>query len=142
MERAISADHENARVKQMIGKALRDTGHEDKIDQVIEAAAAGLQRRVTDAKKLFRDSQIDDGLAAIETALREYPENTGVLFQAAQMNCLALRLKKELNPTIVERVRLYLTRLEKLMPANDRVTQMQRYFRETVAALQQQTASA
>lgn len=142
MERAISADHENARVKQMISKALRDTGHEDKINQVIEAAAAGLQRRVGDAKKLFRDSQIDDGLAAIEAALREYPENTGVLFQAAQMNCLALRLKKQHNPAIVERVRLYLTRLEKLMPANDRVTQMQRYFRETLAALQQQTATA
>ena len=51
------------------------------------------------------------------------------------MNCLSLRLKKELNPAVVDRVRLYLTRLDKLMPANDRVTQMQRYFRETVGAL-------
>lgn len=135
MERAISADHENSRVKQMIGNALRETGHEDKIDTLIEAAAAGLQRRVTDAKKLFRDSRIDDALAAIEAALREYPENTGVLFQAAQMNCLALRLKKELNSVVMERVRLYLSRLEKLMPANDRVTQMQRYYRDTVQAL-------
>lgn len=135
MERAISADHENSRIKQLIGKALRDTGHEDKIDHVIEAAAAGLQRRVSDAKKLFRDSRIDEALAAIEAALREYPENTGVLFQAAQMNCLSLRLKKELNSTVMERVRLYLTRLEKLMPANDRVTQMQRYYRDTISAL-------
>lgn len=135
MERAMSADHENTRVKQMISNALRDTGHEDKIDKLIEAAAAGLQRRVTDAKKLFRDSRIDDALAAIEAALREYPENTGVLFQAAQMNCLSLRLKKELNSVVMERVRLYLSRLEKLMPANDRVTQMQRYYRDTVQAL-------
>ena len=135
MERAMSADHENTRVKQMISNALRETGHEDKIDTLIEAAAAGLQRRVTDAKKLFRDSRIDDALAAIEAALREYPENTGVLFQAAQMNCLALRLKKELNTLVMERVRLYLSRLEKLMPANDRVTQMQRYYRDTVQAL-------
>jgi tetratricopeptide (TPR) repeat protein len=135
MERAMSADHENIRVKQMISNALRDTGHEDKIDKLIEAAAAGLQRRVTDAKKLLRDSHIDDALAAIEAALREYPENTGVLFQAAQMNCLSLRLKKELNSVVMERVRLYLSRLEKLMPANDRVTQMQRYYRDTVQAL-------
>lgn len=142
MERAISADHENSRVKQLIGKALRDTGHEDKIDHVIEAAAAGLQRRVTDAKKLFRDSRIDDALAAIEAALREYPENTGVLLQAAQMNCMSLRLKKELNSTVMERVRLYLTRLEKLMPANDRVTQMQRYYRDTVSALSAATTAA
>ena len=58
-----------------------------------------------------------------------------VLLQAAQMNCLSLRLKKELSPAVVDRVRLYLTRLDKLMPANDRVTQMQRYFRETMEAL-------
>lgn len=135
MERAISADHENTRVKQMIGKALRDTGHDDKIEQVIEAAAAGLQKRVSDAKKLFRDSKIDEALEAIEAALREYPENTGVLLQAAQMNCLSLRLKRELNDTVVERVRLYLTRLEKLLPASDRVTQMQRYYRETLSTL-------
>ena len=135
MEKAVSADHENPRVKQLIGKALRDTGHEDKMAQVIEAAAAGLESRVKEAKTLFRDSRIDEALAAIEAAVHDYPENTGVLLQAAQMNCLSLRLKKTLNSTVVERVRLYLTRLEKLMPANDRVTQMQRYFRETVAAL-------
>jgi tetratricopeptide (TPR) repeat protein len=135
MQKAVSADHENLRVKQLIGKALRDTGHEDKMEQLIEAAAAGLEARVKDAKTLFRDSRIDDALAAIEKAVHDYPENTGVLLQAAQMNCLSLRLKKALNPVVVERVQLYLTRLDKLMPANDRVTQMQRYFRETLAAL-------
>ncbi|MBK7615493.1 MAG: tetratricopeptide repeat protein [Vitreoscilla sp.] len=135
MEKAVASDHENPRVKQLIGKALSDTGHEDKIAKIIEAAAAGLESRVKDAKTLFRDSRIDEALSAIESAVHDYPENTGVLLQAAQMNCLSLRLKKELNPAVVERVRLYLTRLDKLMPASDRVTQMQRYFRETVGAL-------
>jgi CheY-like chemotaxis protein len=131
----VSSDHENPRVKQLVRNALRQTGHEEKMDSLVETAAAGLQVRVSDAKLLFRDSKIDDALAAIETALKDYPDNTGVLFQAAQMNCLALRLKKQTNGPVVERVRLYLTRLEKLMPANDRVTQMQRYFRETLATL-------
>ena len=135
MEKAVASDHENPRVKQLIGKALSDTGHEDKIDKIIEAAAAGLEIRVKEAKTLFRDSRIDEALSAIEAAVHDYPENTGVLLQAAQMNCLSLRLKKELNPAVVDRVRLYLTRLDKLMPANDRVTQMQRYFRETVGTL-------
>jgi tetratricopeptide (TPR) repeat protein len=135
MEKAVAADHENPRVRQLIGKALTDTGHQDKIEQIIEAAAAGLETRVKDAKLLFRDSRIDEALDAIESAVHDYPENTGVLLQAAQMNCLSLRLKKELNAAVVDRVRLYLTRLDKLMPANDRVTQMQRYFRETVSAL-------
>ncbi|MFY9510439.1 MAG: response regulator [Rubrivivax sp.] len=139
---AVSSDHENPRVKQLVRNALRATGHEDKMDSLVEAAAAGLQGRVTDAKSLFRDSKIDDALAAIETALKDYPDNTGVLFQAAQMNCLALRLKKQMNSSMVERVRLYLTRLDKLMPNNDRVTQMQRYFRETLATLAAEPVAA
>ena len=141
LERAVSSDHENPRVKQLVRNALRQTGHEDKMDQLVEAAAAGLQLRVTDAKTLFRDSRIDDALVAIEAALKDYPENTGVLLQAAQMNCLSLRLKKQLNASVVERVRLYLLRLDKLMPGNDRVTQMQRYYRETVAALSEGVAA-
>jgi tetratricopeptide (TPR) repeat protein len=136
LESAVSADHENTRLKQLIGKALRDTGHGDKIGSVIESAAAGLQGKVADARKLLRDSQIDEAVATIEAAVREYPENTGVLLQAAQINCMALRLKKDLNHDMVDRVRTYLTRLEKLLPANDRVTMMRRYFRETVGMLE------
>mgnify|MGYP000670914410 CR=1 FL=1 len=37
-----------------------------------------------------------------------------------------------LNAMVVERVRLYLTRLDGLMPGSDRVAQMHRYYRETV----------
>ena len=132
---AVSSDHENPRVKQLVRNALRDTGHEDKMDHLVETAAAGLQSRVMEAKTLFRNSQIDEALKAIETALKEYPDNTSVLLQAAQMNCLSLRLKKQLNAAVVDRVRLYLSRLEKLMPTSDRVAHMQRYFRETLAAL-------
>jgi CheY-like chemotaxis protein/outer membrane protein assembly factor BamD (BamD/ComL family) len=139
---AVSSDHENPRVKQLVRNALRTTGHEAKMDTLVEAAAAGLQTKVTDAKSLFRDSRIDEALAAIEQALKDYPDNTGVLFQAAQMSCMALRLKKQMNHALVERVRLYLNRLEKLMPNNDRVTQMQRYFRETLATLTEPTAVA
>lgn len=135
MEKAVASDHENPRIKQLIGKALTDTGHEDKIQKIIEAASAGLEIRVKEAKALFRDSRIDEALSTIEAALQDYPDNTGVLLQAAQMNCLSLRLKKELTPTVVDRVRLHLSRLDKLMPASDRVTQMQRYFRETLGAL-------
>lgn len=135
LESAVSADHENRRIKQMIGKALRDTGHEDKIEAVIESAAAGLETKVSGARKLLRDSDIDGAVSSIEQAVRDYPENTGVLLQAAQINCMALRLKKDLDHDRIERVRTYLTRLEKLLPAHDRVIMMRRYFRETVGML-------
>lgn len=138
---AVSSDHENLRVQQLVRKALRDTGHEAKMDSLVEAAAAGLTLRVTDAKALFRNSQIDEALAAIEAALKEYPDNSGVLLQAAQMNCMSLRLKKQLNAPVADRVRVYLSRLDKLMPGSDRVAQMQRYFRETLAALSEPVAA-
>ncbi|RZI82556.1 MAG: response regulator [Rubrivivax sp.] len=136
LQTAVSADHENPRVKQMIGNALRDTGHEDKIPQIVDSATAALETCVKDARKLLRDSQIDAAVTAIEAAVREYPENTGVLLQAAQINCMALRLNKTLDTRMVERVRSYLNRLDLLMPGNDRVTMMKRYFRETLATME------
>lgn len=132
---AVSADHENPRVKQLIGKALKDTGREHLMKQVVDSAVGGLTAKVADARALFRDSKIDEALRAIETALKEYPENTGVLLQAAQLNCMALRLKKQLNATMSERVRSYLTRLDNLLPNNDRVAQMHRYYRDTMTLL-------
>jgi CheY-like chemotaxis protein/Flp pilus assembly protein TadD len=136
LQQAVSADHENPRLRQLIGKALTDTGHADKLQSVIEAAAAELELRVKEAKRLFRDSRIDEALSTIEAAVHDYPENTSVLLQAAQMNCLALRLLKRHDAQVIEHVDLYLGRLHKLMPGHDRVTQMQRYVRETMEQLQ------
>ena len=133
---AISADHENARIKQMISKTLAETGHEDKIEAVIESAAAGMQNMVADARKLLRDSRIDDAVGIIENAVHEHPENTGVLLQAAQIQCMALRLKKTLDAERIDTIRDYLDRLDKLLPGQDRVTMMRRYFRETLGMLQ------
>lgn len=135
LAQAVSADHENPRVKQLIGNALRDTGHDGKLEQVMATAVGGLTTKVSEARTLFRNSQIDEALEAIERAQREYPENTAVLLQAAQMNCMALRLKKQMNAMASERVRAYLTRLDSLLPGSDRVAQMHRYYRETLAML-------
>ena len=137
MSDVVSSDHENIRIKQLIGNALRQTGHEDKVSQVVDGAVAEINQRVDSAKVLFRSSKMDEALAAIEEALKQYPENTGVLLQAAQMNCLALRMKKTLNATASERVRNYLRKLDKLMPNNDRVAKMNLYYRDTLNQLQQ-----
>lgn len=138
----VSADHENPRIKQMVSNTLRETGHEDKVHDIVEAGAVELENRVKDARKLFRDSKIDEAVRAIEGAVHDYPENTGVLLQAAQINCMALRLKKAHNYDMIDRVQLYLTRLEKLMPTSDRVVMMRRYFRETMHELEKQPAQA
>lgn len=141
MADAVSSDHENIRIKKLIGNALRQTGHEDKISQVVDGAVEEINKRVDSAKVLFRSSKMDEALLAIEEALKQYPENTGVLLQAAQMNCLALRMKKTMNTTISDRVRKYLRRLDTLLPNNDRVAKMNLYYRDTLAQLQQAQAS-
>ena len=46
-----------------------------------------------------------------------------------------MRLKKKMNAAASERVRAYLTRLDSLLPGSDRVAQMHRYYRETLAML-------
>ena len=141
MSNVVSSDHENQRMKQLIGNVLRSTGHEDKVTDIIEGATKEINSKVDLAKKLLRDGQYDESLEVIEQALRDYPDNTGVLLQAAQLNCLSLRLKKQMNFTISERVRSYLTRLEKLLPESDRVAQMKVYFRDTSAMLNNQGAA-
>jgi len=94
-----------------------------------------MQQRLTDAKTLLRESQIDEAVATIESTLKDYPENTGVLLQAAQINCMSLRLKKQLSAAVVDRVQIYLSRLDRLLPNSDRVRQMRQYLRETQASL-------
>lgn len=133
---AISADHENERVKQLITKTLEETGHEDKVAAVIESAAQGMQNMVTDARKLLRDNRIDEAVSQIEAAVHEFPENTGVLLQAAQIECMALRLSKSADAARIDIIKDYLSRLDKLLPGHDRVYTMRRYFRETLSTLE------
>jgi DNA-binding NarL/FixJ family response regulator len=135
LSKVVSSDHESPHVRQLVSNALRSTGHEEKVATLVEGAATRMQQRLTDAKTLLRESQVDEAVATIESTLKDYPENTGVLLQAAQINCMSLRLKKQLNAAVVDRVQVYLTRLDRLLPNSDRVRQMRLYLRETQAAL-------
>ena len=137
---AISADHENQRIKQLITKTLEETGHEDKVAALIEAAAEGMQNMVSEARKLLRDSRIEEAVSKIEAAVHEFPENSGVLLQAAQIECMALRLSKSDDGDRIDIIKDYLDRLDKLLPGHDRVYTMRRYFRETLATLESKPA--
>lgn len=139
LEKAISSNHENTRIKQLIGNALKHTGHEDKFEQIIDGAVGAVNDRINKAKTLFRNNQIDEALRTIDEALREYPENTAVLMQAAQMNCMSLRLKKQMNAMVIERIRMCMVKLVDLMPGSDRVAKMNQYYQETLISLRQQS---
>ena len=140
LQQALSADHENARIRQLVTKTLNDTGNSDQVEQLVGAATELIKTRVSDAKKLFREEQLDAALQAVGAALQDYPENTAVLLEAAQMSCMSLRRRRVMDTERIEEVRAYLGKLEKLMPLNERVAQMRRYFRETMSMLEGKTA--
>ncbi len=135
MRQALCADHENPRMQQLVSRALQDLGQGEQVESLLGAATAGIKTRLQEAKRLLRSGQLDTALQAIEAELQAYPENTTVLLECAQMNCLWLRLNKRLDETRLQQVRDYLARLEKLLPGHERVAQMRRYLRETLAGL-------
>ena len=135
LREAVNADHENPRIQQLACKALIDTGHADQIEQVVLAVTQGFKARLLESKRLLRSGNLAEALQVIETELSDFPENTTVLLECAQMNCMALRMNKRIDDARVKQVRDYLARLEKLLPGNDRVAQMRRYLRETLETL-------
>lgn len=140
LQQAIRADHENKRFGQLVSHALSDTGHEAERERLVEDAIQGIKNQVNEAKSQFLSGHTAEALSLIESALSDVPENTGVLLQAAQMSCMALRMSKQSDNTTILRVQRYLDRLDKLMPCNDRVMRMRRYFSETVTMLEPQAA--
>ncbi|MBH9552285.1 response regulator [Inhella gelatinilytica] len=135
MQRALCADHEDLRTQRLVTRALTDHGKGEEAQALIASASQSLKTRLFEAKRLLRSGQLDEALVAIEAELADYPENTTVLLECTQMNCMWLRLNKCLEASRVDRVRDYLARLEKLLPGHERVAQMRRYLRETLATL-------
>lgn len=138
---AIAADHESPLLKALVGRTLADTGHGDKLAGVVDGATAVVVEKVNGARRLFRDGRTEDALAAIVEAAGSHPDNTGVLLQAAQLHCMALRLRKHADAAVTERITRYLARLMQLMPGNERVAQMRRYYADTLNELTAATAA-
>ena len=54
----------------MVSNALKVTGHADKIHDVVEGRAAAMSAQVQDARKLLRDSQIDEAVRPLKRLWR------------------------------------------------------------------------
>jgi CheY-like chemotaxis protein len=141
LEKAMAADHENPRFKQLAQKALERSGHADKADAVLGAAAQAMKQSIDAARKLMRSGEAASAMKDIEATLAKTPNNTAVLLEAAQIGCMALRLGKKIEPAVVQRVKSHLGKLDKLLPENDRVLRMHRYLRDTVEMLSGKAAA-
>jgi DNA-binding response OmpR family regulator len=138
LKRCVCADHENPQLRQWAQAALQRSGRAQLVDTIVEAASREMRAGIRGARTQLRDGDTLAALAAIEATLATYPDNTGVLLEATQMNCLALRLGRSLDGELLERAQRHLARLEQLMPDADRVANIRRYLRETVALLASQ----
>ncbi len=142
LERAMAADHENPRFKQLAQKALERTGHADKAEKILGGPAEAMKANIDKARKLMRSGEAALALKDIEATLAKAPNNTAVLLEAAQIGCMSLRLGKKIDAAVVGRVRGHLQRLDTLMADSDRVIRMHRYLRDTVEMLTAKPAPA
>jgi tetratricopeptide (TPR) repeat protein len=131
LSKAVKADHENQAMISLARKVLADTGNEAMADRVIAKAVDQVTTVVAEANALMRSARPDESIAKLEEALQDLPENTGMLLVAAQLHLLWMS-QKGLNRDYVARVNRYLSKLDELMPGNERVAKMYRFLRETL----------
>jgi tetratricopeptide (TPR) repeat protein len=132
LSKAVQADHENTRMVSLARKVLKDTGNENLTEMVVDKAVNQAMAIVGESNALMRNMHYDESLAKLQEALIIMPENTGVLLAAAQLHLLWMS-QKGLNLAYVERVNNYLSKLDTLMPGNERVSKMYRFLRETLS---------
>lgn len=132
LSQAVRADHENSRMVALARKVLKDTGKEHLVAAIVDQALDEVNGIVAEANALMRKAQFDESLATLDRALQSMPENTGVLLAAAQLHLLWMS-QKGLNLDYVAKVNGYLSKLDELMPTNERVAKMYRFLRETLS---------
>lgn len=137
---AVKADHENSRVVSMARRVLKDSGREHMTATIVDQALQEVTAILAEANALMRKAQFDESLATLERALKAMPENTGVLLAAAQLHLLWMS-QKGLNLDYVARVNGYLSKLDQLLPGNERVAKMYRFLRETLSRSKKEQAA-
>lgn len=132
LSKAVKADHENNRLVSLARKVLKDTGKEEMAESIVDRSLSEVNAIVAEANALMRKAQFDESLAKLDEALNTMPENTGVLLAAAQLHLLWMS-QRGLNLDYVAKVNNYLSKLDVLMPGNERVSKMYRFLRETLS---------
>ncbi len=132
LSKAVKADHENVRMVSLARKVLKDTGNESMAAMIVDDALNQVVAIVAEANALMRKAQFDESLAKLDEALQSMPDNTGVLLAAAQLHLLWMS-QKGLNVDYVAKVNNYLSKLDTLIPGNERVAKMYRFMRETLS---------
>jgi CheY-like chemotaxis protein/Flp pilus assembly protein TadD len=127
-----SSGKDEKRIARHVKKSMMDTGHNDKIEHVIDGGRRRILELVDEATKLMRTAHFADANQKVLDALEIHGENFEALMAAAQLHLLWLK-HGGLDHVIVERAKFYLSTLDKLLPNNEKVMNFYRFFNEIVS---------
>jgi len=116
-----------------VKKSMIDTGHADKVEDVIDGGRKRILQLVDDATKLMRTAHFTEANQKVNEALGIHEENLEVLMTAAQLHLLWLK-HEGMEARVVQRAKTYLSTLDKLVPNNQKVMNFYRFFNDIVSS--------
>jgi hypothetical protein len=124
-----SSGLERERIERHVTKSMKDTGQDDKIEEVIDAGQRRILLLVEEAKKLMHVAQFEDANGKVLEALAIRGNNVEALLVAAQLHLLWLK-QEGLDHEVRERAKSYLATLDKLVPHNEKVMGFYRFYNQ------------
>ncbi len=120
------------RIARYVKKSMTDTGHKDKVEDVIDGGRKRIAVLVDEATKLMRSAHFNEANQKVLEALTIQSENLDALMTAAQLHLLWLKHAGR-DAEVTARARVYLATLDKLLPNNPKVMNFYRFFNEVVS---------
>ena len=124
-------EDQGKRMARHIAKAMTDTGHGDKVEDVIDGGKKRILNLVGEANKSMRSAKFDEAHEILTKAFDIHAQNIEALLAATQLHLLWLR-QEGVKEDIAGRVKSYLSTLDRLIPNNDKVMNFYRFYREMV----------
>jgi CheY-like chemotaxis protein len=133
LTQAVQASGKDAkRIARHVKKSMLDTGHTDKVEDVIDGGRKRILLLVEESTKLMRTANFIEANQKVIEALEIHNENLEALLTAAQLHLLWLK-HEGLDDQVIKRARFYLSTLDKLVPNNQKVMNFYRFFNEIVS---------
>lgn len=127
-----SSGKDEKRITRHIKKSMMDTGHTDKIEDVIDGGRKRILTLVDESVRLTRSARFAEAYQKILEALDIHAENLEALMAAAQLHLLWIKQQGP-DQEVVARARGYLSTLDKMLPNNQKVMNFYRFFNEIVS---------
>jgi CheY-like chemotaxis protein len=126
-----ASGQESGRISRHVAKSMKDTGHADKVEDVIDGGQRRILRLVEDANRAMRGASFQEAYERLQEAFAIHDENIEALLAAAQLHLLWLK-QTGANEAIADRARYYLATLDRLVPNNPKVMGFYKFFYEIV----------